>query len=204
MEINSEYLGDSAEFFITSELLLRGFMAQPTFGNKKKMDLIVRYVQDDAEKFKIIEVKSTLKKRKYAMIKGIPINSTYNIIFVDYFDKLISEKPDIYILNHSDWYELMKKLIVDEVEKCKISTRTRTTYRFKWIQEHQNCKIEKSEDREKIDYFVKDSESNESLHLASIRRTEGYVEWKNPDFSGIDVPIEAIRAYKDNWDKIKE
>ena len=121
-----------------------------------------------------------------------------------YFDKLISEKPDIYILNHSDWYQLMKKLIVDEVEKCKISTRTRTTSRFKWIQEHQNCKVEKSEDREKIDYILKDSESNESLHLASIRRTEGYVEWKNPDFAGIDVPIEAIRAYKDNWDKIKE
>lgn len=204
MEIKSEYLGDSAEFFITSELLLRGFVAQPTFGNKKKMDLIVRYVQDDAEKFKIIEVKSTLKKRKYAMIKGIPIKSTYKIIFADYFDKEISEKPDIYILSHSDWYELMKKLIVDEVEKCKISNRTRTTFRFKWIQEHQNCKVEKSEDREKIDYFVKDLETNESLHIASIRRTEGYVEWKNPDFSGIDVPIEAIRAYKDNWDKIKE
>lgn len=204
MEISNEYLGDSAEYFIASELLLRGFVAQPTFGNKKKMDLIVRYVQDEAEKFKIIEVKSTLKKRKYAMIKGIPINSTYKIIFVDYFDKVISEKPDIYILNHIDWYELMKKLIEEEVEKCKISTRERKTERFKWIQEHKNCVVEKSEDREKIDYFVNDLEANDSLHIATIRRTEGYVEWKNPDFSGIDVPIDAIRAYKDSWDKIIE
>lgn len=185
-------------------MLLRGFVAQPTFGNKKKMDLIVRYVQDGEEKFKIIEVKSTLKKRKFAMIRGIPINSTYNIIFVDYFDKAISEKPDIYILNHIDWYELMKKLIVDEVEKCKNSTRERKTFRFKWIQEHKNCKVEKSEDKEKIDYFVKDLEANESLHIASIRRTEGYVEWKNPEFSGIDVPIDAIKVYKDSWDKIKK
>lgn len=204
MEINNKYIGDSAEYFIASELLLRGFVAQPTFGNKKKMDLIVHSVQDGDEKFKIIEVKSTLKKRKFAMIRGIPINSTYNIIFVDYFDKAISEKPDIYILNHIDWYELMKKLIEEEIEKCKISNRERKTFRFKWIQEHQNCKVEKSEDREKIDYFVKDLDVNESLHIASIRRTEGYVEWKNPEFSGIDVPIDAIRVYKDSWDKIKE
>jgi hypothetical protein len=204
MEIINKYLGDSAEYFITSELLLRGFVAQPTFGNKKKMDITVRYAMDDVEKFKIIEVKSTLKTRNFGLIKGIPINNAYIIIFVNYFEKAISEKPDIYILNHIEWYELMKKLIVNEVEKCKSSTRERKTIRFKWIQEHQNCKIEKIEDNEKIEYFVKDFGTKKSLHIASIRRTEGYIRWKNPEFSGIDVPTDAIRVYKDSWDKIKD
>ena len=112
---------------MASELLLRGIFAQPTFGNKKKMDLIIRYVHNNLEKFKIIEVKATKKKAKFAMIKGIPIKKTYMIIFLDYFKKPLSEKPDIYILNHNDWYELMKRLVEKEVDKCKTSNKKSVT-----------------------------------------------------------------------------
>ena len=102
------------------------------------MDLIIRYEHNNLEKFKIIEVKSTKKKVKYPMIKGIPIKKTYMIIFLNYFEKQLSEKPDIYILNHNDWYELIKRLIEEEVDKCKTSNKKRTTFRFEWIQNHKN------------------------------------------------------------------
>ena len=62
----------------------------------------------------------------------------------------------------------------------------------------------KVEDEEKSEFFVRDLDTNESLHIASIRTAEGCVEWKNPDFKGIDVPIDAIWMFKDKWNKIKE
>lgn len=200
-------IGDSAEYFMASELLLRGILAQPTFGNKKKMDLIIRYVLDDLEKFKIIEVKSKRKTDKFSMIKGIPLKKTYIIVFLDYYGKQLSEKPDIYILNHEDWHELIKRLIEEEINKCKISNRKRTSYSFKWIQDHENCEIEREEDEEKSKFSVRDLDTNESLHVASIIKAEGCVEWKkkdSKDSKGIDVPIDAISVFKDKWDKIKE
>jgi len=200
-------IGDSAEYFMASELLLRGILAQPTFGNKKKMDLIIRYVLDDLEKFKIIEVKSKRKTGKFSMIKGIPLKKTYMIVFLDYYGKQLSEKPDIYILNHEDWHDLIKRLIEEEINKCKTSNRKRTSYSFKWIQDHENCEIEREEDEEKSKFSVRDLDTNESLHVASIIKAEGCVEWKkkdSKDSKGIDVPIDAISMFKDKWDKIKE
>lgn len=198
----------AGEYFITSELLLRDIYAQPTFGNRKKMDILI--VDYEGGNTKIIEVKSSQTNQRFPMIKGIPVQNNRVIIFLDYEDKLPKEKPDVYILKAVDWFELMEKLITDVVDGWRTKTpRDKRKGKPKepddrtiWVHNHPNCVLRKINGNEEIKFIVEDRASKTSNEIAVIKKSEGKVNWKNPEGAlGIDVPIGTLKQYKVEYDE---
>jgi hypothetical protein len=60
MELDHTLVGIAGEFFVLSQLTLRGYVATLTFGNTKSVDILVAN-QDLNRMFKV-EVKTTIKK----------------------------------------------------------------------------------------------------------------------------------------------
>jgi len=210
MTKRKENLGLAGEYFITSELLLRDFYAQPTFGKMKKMDLLIINLEKEESSLKIIEVKASQEQKKFPMVKGIPLKPNYLIIFLDYENKLPNEKPDIYILNSNDWFNFIKIRITEIVDNWKTRKPPEKRKgkirgpndRSIWIYTRPNCILQEIKENEKIKYFMEDSNSNTSIKIASIKESEGKVKWKNPKgATGIDVPIRLIKNYKVEYDK---
>lgn len=210
MTKQKENLGLAGEYFITSELLLRDFYVQPTFGKMKKMDLLMVDLKDEESKTKIIEVKTSQTRKRFPMVKGIPLKDNYYIIFLDYEDKRPIEKPDVYILNAVDWFELIERLITDEVDGWRTKTpRDKRKGKPKepddrtiWVYNHPNCVIRKIKGNEEIKYIVEDRASKTSNEIAVIEESEGKVNWKNPKGAlGIDVPIGTLKQYKVEYDE---
>ncbi len=198
----------AGEYFITSELLLRDIYAQPTFGNRKKMDILI--VDYEGSNTKIIEVKSSQTDQRFPMIKGIPLQNNRVIIFLDYEDKLPKEKPDVYILKAVDWFELMEKLIANEVDRWRIKKpRPKRNHKPRgpddrriWVLNHPNCVLREIKENNEIKYIVEDRASKESKEIAIIKELEGKVNWKNPKgVLGIDVPIGSLKQYQVEYDE---
>jgi len=216
MTRQKEHLGLAGEYFITSELLLRDFYTQPTFGRMKKMDLLVVNLNDEKNSTKIIEVKSSQEQKKFPMVKGIPFKPNYFIIFLDYENKTPLEKPDIYILNGIDWFEVLKTRIHNVVEgwrkkeptKKRKNTEKDDKDRTIWIFKHPDCILHENDEKEYIKYIAEEKLNKALLEIAFIKKSDGTVIWKNPEKSrGIDVPIKLIQKYKvdydKEWDKLK-
>jgi len=103
MIISSEDLSLAGEYAVASELCRRGDYAQLTLGHRKKTDLLV---ETKAAKLLRIQVK-TKQGEAWPLIKGICGNNII-LVFVDYENKNLDQRPDFYILNPADWKNFVK------------------------------------------------------------------------------------------------
>lgn len=208
----SNYLGIAAEYLVASELLLRGIYAQPTFGNMKKLDLLVNY-QDDKnnQQFKTIEVKSK-QVNNFPMFKGIPFaDKTKIVVFVDFHKTPLDSKPDFYILNSFDCKNALISHIKREIVKWTHPKSSSTKKRNIWVENHPQCVINEKESNDKIEIVLTDPSEIEPYWYASFEKNTGLVVWRknNPNDPkeknlGSDVDIDDISIFQDKWEKVLE
>lgn len=103
MKIPKETLSLAGEFAVASELCRRGIYAQLTLGLRKRTDLLVE------TKTKMLGIQVKAKQgRDWPNCKGI-FGDNSLLIFVDYQNKAFNQRPDFYILDSSDWGELVNR-----------------------------------------------------------------------------------------------
>lgn len=204
-----DYLGIAAEYLVSSELLLRGVYTQPTFGNMKKMDLLVNYQDDkNQQKFKIIEVKSK-KVVNFPMFKGIPLlDKNKIVVFVDFRKKDLKLKPEFYILNSVDCKDALISQIKREIERSRNKDSRKTKIRSIWVKNHPNCVIKEIESKEKIEVVLLDPSESQPYWYAYFEKSTGLVIWHkdNPNEKnlGCDIDIDNIIIFQDKWEKVLE
>lgn len=135
-EISTENVGLVGEYLVAAELCKRGFYAQLTLGNHKKTDLLI----ENDEGVGCVSVK-TKRGVTWPRVKGIWKECDL-IVFVDFKNKSIDDRPDFYILNTNDWKQLIKKLNKKK-QGSLIDRKTNTLY---WENEEgfitwQGCQI---------------------------------------------------------------
>jgi hypothetical protein len=115
MKIDSDVLSIAAEFGVASELGRRNIYAQPTFGHRKRTDLLVF---GRSGKVVRLEVKGKQDKQ-WPSCTGIPDENTV-LVLVDFQGKKESERPDFYVLTLKDWRGFVKREIVRRGKSEKI------------------------------------------------------------------------------------
>ena len=104
MPISKLTLSLAAEYAVASELCRRGFYTQLTLANLKRTDLLVLAEDGNVAR---VEVKAK-QKTVWPGCKGI--NGEHSVlVFVDFENKQLTERPDFYILNSGDWYSFIKE-----------------------------------------------------------------------------------------------
>ena len=117
--IPKNLIGVAAEMAVASELCRRGIYAQLTFGNLKRVDLLIFHADEKSPL--LIEVKSK-QGSVWPNCKGISKDKSI-LIFVDFQYKNDLERPDFYILTVDDWKNYLKKIVEDNPHKeIKISS----------------------------------------------------------------------------------
>jgi len=104
MNISKETLGLAGEYAVASELCRRGIYTQLTLGNKKRTDLLV----EKKGIFIGVEVKSKQTNKGWPAIKGISEGQSL-LVFVDFFCKAETVRPDFYILTAKEWRKIALK-----------------------------------------------------------------------------------------------
>ena len=104
-EIPKEHLSLAGEYAVASELCKMGIYAQLTLGIRKKTDILV----DTGTAMLRIQVK-TKQVRNWTFCKGISGDNIV-LVFVDYKNKTLEDRPDFYILTSKDWEVLVKTLL---------------------------------------------------------------------------------------------
>ncbi len=94
----------AAEYTVASELCRRGVYAQLTLGNLKRTDLLAFWGKGNVVR---IEVKAK-QGRGWPSCKGISGKGTF-LVFVDYRDKRLPDRPDFYVLSTRNWRNLVKR-----------------------------------------------------------------------------------------------
>lgn len=102
-EISKEHLSLAGEYAVASELCKRGIYAQLTLGTRKKTDLLV----DTGTAMLRVQVKAK-QRSAWPLIKGV-YGDDMLLIFVDYKNKKLIERPDFYILTSVDWKNFVTK-----------------------------------------------------------------------------------------------
>ncbi len=102
-EISKETLSLAGEYAVASELCKRGIYAQLTLGTRKRTDILV----ESDEAMLRIQVKAK-QKSVWPLIKGV-YGDDMVLIFVDFENKNLLERPDFYILNAIDWKDFVTK-----------------------------------------------------------------------------------------------
>ena len=92
----------SGEYAVASELCRRGVYANLTLGNLKRTDLLAFIDEGTVAR---IEVKSK-QGRDWVSVKGISEGNNF-LVFVDYYNRSESERPDFYVLTPRDWRKCM-------------------------------------------------------------------------------------------------
>ena len=111
-KISKEHLSLAGEYAVASELCRRGIYAQLTLGTRKKTDILT-----DTETAKLrIQVKA--KQGNRWPCKGV-FGENIVLVFVDYENKGINERPDFYILTSSDWENFIKSWESDAISAGK-------------------------------------------------------------------------------------
>jgi len=101
-KLSKETLGLFGEYAVASELCKRGVYAQLTLGHYKGVDLLVV----DGNKIQRIQVKAK-QGLEWPHVQGIT-NEDEFLVLVDIRDKDINERPDFYIMTHTQWRVLIK------------------------------------------------------------------------------------------------
>lgn len=107
MKTNSKRMvGIAAAFAVASELARRDIYAQPTFGHRKRTELLILGKDDRA-----IRVEARGKQSKqWPNCKGIA-DSNSVLVLVDFEGKTEKDRPDFYILTVDDWLAFVRKWI---------------------------------------------------------------------------------------------
>jgi hypothetical protein len=122
-----ESVGLAGEYAVASELCKRGLYAQLTLGAHKKTDILVE--QGDKRLFRVsVKAKTGPSWRN---VTGIWADGDL-IIFVDYKDKSLTERPDFYILNVKQWVATVKRIRKKKDKQCKFDKATNTLYWDPW------------------------------------------------------------------------
>ena len=90
-----------------------GYYAQLTFGNQKRVDILV--LNPENNKMIQIEVKSK-QKTDFPFCKGIKGDNSF-LVFVDFENKKLNGQPDFYILNEKNWIDLVEDRIQEFPDK---------------------------------------------------------------------------------------
>ena len=93
---------------MASELCLQGIYAQLTLGHQKKTDLLVFFESGDLAR---IEVKAK-QGREWPNCKGISGANTF-IVFVDYEQHKLGQRPDFFVLDAKDWRGVLKRRVAE-------------------------------------------------------------------------------------------
>ena len=101
--IHKALLGIAGEYSVAAELARRNIYAQLTLGNQKRTDLLI--FSEKSNKFLKVEVKCKQSK-SWPNCKGINDKQSV-IIFVDFKNIALGDRPDFYILTNSDWKQLV-------------------------------------------------------------------------------------------------
>jgi NAD(P)H-flavin reductase len=107
MKISKETLGLAGEYAVASELCKRGIYTQLTLGNRKKTDLLI---EDDRRMLRI-QVKSK-QDQEWPAVKGI-LGDDVALVFVDFQNKDLHERPDFYVMISDDWANFIKVNLID-------------------------------------------------------------------------------------------
>lgn len=108
--------GMAGEYAVASEICRRGYLAQITYGNQKKMDILV--ISDKESSFFVtVEVKSTADKGSWPWIRGIPDDKSHILVFVNFSAQDLNKRPDFYILNGKDWHSIIEPLQGEKYEE---------------------------------------------------------------------------------------
>lgn len=106
MRIDKDVLGVAAEFAVASELGRRNIYAQPTFGHRKRTDLLIFGRNGRVLR---LEVKGKQDKQ-WPRCMGIPDANTM-LVLVDFQGKKESDRPDFYVLSVTDWRRFVNREI---------------------------------------------------------------------------------------------
>lgn len=107
-----------------------GYYAQLTFGNQKRVDILVL----NAENTKMIKIEVKSKqKTDFPFCKGIKGDNSF-LVFADFEGKELSGHPDFYVLNEKNWVDLVKERILEfpykeikmDEENCPVWTHKST------------------------------------------------------------------------------
>ena len=104
-----ENLNLAGEYAVASELFRRDVLAQLTFGNRKKADILVLNEQNG--RLFCVEVKAK-QGNEFPAVKGITGDSF--LVFVDFKGKTAQERPDFYVLSSKDWENYIQQYVLPE------------------------------------------------------------------------------------------
>ena len=207
MILKKDFLSILGEYLVTTELISRNIYAQVTFGNMKKMDLLVNFQdKEQNEFFKIIEVK-TKQDGSFIWFHGIPVvDKNRLVIFLDFKGKMFDDKPDFYILNVDDVLENVVVQVKEYVKRMRISTKKLTNISSVFIKNHPNYDLDINKLPDRIEFsMLKDDDkflfacfnfSSGSIFSQSKRYGFKQMGW---DF----YPI-YMEKFKDQWNKISD
>lgn len=122
---NKETVGLAGEYAVASELCKRGFYSQLTLGNHKKTDILV---ETESKLFRV-SVKSKTGAQ-WPRVSGIWAKGDL-LIFVDFKDKSLVERPDFYILNVKQWIKVVNEIAESKEDGAKVD-ETNTLYWDPW------------------------------------------------------------------------
>jgi hypothetical protein len=112
-----ELVGLAGEHLAAGELLRRGVYAQITYGNRKKVDLLI----DGSKALARVEIKSK-QGQQWPGVKGIsPQEKNRFLVLVDFQNKRKEERPDFYVMNHKDWGQFVRRQLRDRLAKGEVT-----------------------------------------------------------------------------------
>ncbi len=206
MILKKDFLGILGEYLVTTELISRNLYAQVTFGNMKKMDLLVNFQDENQnEFFKIIEVKTKQDGNSF-WFHGIPvIDKNRLVIFVDFNGKHFDERPNFYILNTDDVRKNLVKQVQEYITRMRNSTKKLTNISSIFIKDHPNYDLDVVELPNRIEFSMK--KDSDKFLFAYFDLTSGSIfsQSKRHGFKpiGWDFHPAFMTEYKEQWNKIR-
>jgi len=205
MMLKKDFLGILGEYLVTTELISRNLYAQVTFGNMKKMDILVNF-QDEHQNefFKIIEVKTKQDGNSF-WFHGIPVvDKNRLVIFVDFKGKLFDERADFYILNTDDVRKNIVKQVEGYIKRMKNSTKKLTNIGSLFIKNHPDYDLDIDELPDQINFSL--TKDSDKFLLAYFDLTSGSIfsQTKKHGFKpmGWDFDTTYMGEFKEKWNKI--
>ena len=205
MILKKDFLGIYGEYLVNAELISRNIFAQVTFGNMKKMDILVNY-QDkkDNEFFKIIEVK-TKQDGNFFWFHGIPLkDKNHLVVFVDLKDKTFDDKPDFYILDVNDVLENTIEQVKRYANNIRSSTKKLTNVNSKFINEHPDYELKINKKGDQIEFNLEKDHDIYKFAYLDLKTGSIFQIGKKIKYvtMGWDFYTFLMTKYKDQWHKI--
>lgn len=120
-KLSKEVLSLAGEYAVASELCKRGLYSQITLGNHKRTDILVE------TELRMLRIQVKAKQvNEWPSVAGLYRPDDF-LILVDYVGKNEDDRPDFFILNLTDWEQIMEEELKKHPE-AKIDEQNRITY----------------------------------------------------------------------------